>query len=227
MESSSLSVREAAERLGIGPLAVRRHIASGRLDAVKRGRDWWLDARAVERLARERRDGGRPLSPAMAWAVLLLASNEEAAAREVAGRDRYWSRARAWLREHPLVEHAARLRGRAQSEEFDAHPSELSRIVRRPDVIATGASAADAIGVVGLASVVEIYAPVGHRDAIVAEHALMPGAGSVLVRWVPDELWPYLLGERDRRAPRAAVLLDLLESDEPRARREAARGLAS
>lgn len=227
MESSSLSVREAAERLGVSPLAVRRHIASGRLDAVKRGRDWWLDARGVERMARERRGGGRPLSPAMAWAVMLLASGEEAAAREVAGRDRYWSRARAWLREHPLVEHAERLRARAQSEQLDAHPSELMRILGRLDVIATGVSAADAIGLVGAAPIVEVYAPAGRRGAIVAEHALVPGPGAVLVRWVPDELWPHLLGERDRRAPRAAVLLDLLESDEPRARREAARGLAS
>ena len=226
MESPSLSVREAAERLGVSPLAVRRHIASGRLDGVKRGRDWWLDARGVERMAREPRGGGRPLSPAMAWAVLLLASGQEAAARQVAGRDRYWSRAQAWLRDHPLAEHADRLRGRARREQLDAHPSELPRIRGRSDVIVTGASA-DAIGVVGPASIVEVYAPVGQRDAIVAEHALMPGAGPVLVRWVPDELWPHLPGERDRRAPRAAVLLDLLESDEPRARREAARALAS
>lgn len=227
MESPSLSVREAAERLGVSPLAVRRHIASGRLDAVKRGRDWWLDARGVERLARERRDGGRPLSPAMAWAVLLLASDEETAARQVAGRDRYWSRARVWLRDHALAEHADRLRGRACSEQLDAHPSELPRLRGRPDVIVTGASAVDAIGIVGPASIVEVYAPAGQRDAIVAEHALMLGAGPVLVRWVPDELWPHLHGERDRRAPRAAVLLDLLESDEPRARREAARALVS
>lgn len=227
MESSSLSVREAAERLGISPLAVRRHIASGRLDAVKRGRDWWLDALGVERLARQRRGGGRPLSPAMAWAVLLLASGEDATARQVAGRDRYWPRAQAWLRDHSLVEHADHLRSRSRSEQLDAHPSELPRIRERSDVILTGASAADAIGLVGPASIVEVYAPLGQRDALLAEHVLTPGAGPLLVRWLPDELWPHLSGERDRRAPRAAVLLDLLESDEPRARREAVRALAS
>jgi len=221
-----MSVREAAERLGISPLAVRQHIASGRLAAVKRGRDWWLDAHAVERMARQPPGGGRPLSSAMAWAVLLLASGEEQAAREVAGRDRYWSRTRAWVREHPLVEYAPRLRARAQIEQFDAHPSELKRILERPDVIATGTSAADAIGLVGSASEIEVYAPAGRRDAIVGEHALMSGPGPVLIRWVPDDLWPHLLGHDDHRAPRVAVLLDLLESDEPRARREAARALA-
>jgi hypothetical protein len=163
----------------------------------------------------------------MAWAVLLLASGDENAARQVAGRDRYWSRAQAWLRNHSLVEDADRLRSRSQSERLDAHASELARIRERSDVIVTGTSAADAVGLVGAASSVEVYAPVSHRDALVAEHVLMPGGGPVLVRWVLDELWPHLRDERDRCAPRAAVLLDLLESDEPRARREAMRALTS
>jgi hypothetical protein len=45
----------------------------------------------------------------------------------------------------------------------------------------------------------------------------------VLARWVPDELWPVVAAPR---APHAAVLVDLLENDDPRARREAARALA-
>lgn len=225
--ASLLSVREAAERLGVGPVAVRQHIAAGRLPAVKRGRSWWLDERAVQRMVRQRLGGGRPLSPQMAWAVLLLASGDDSAAQDAAGRDRYWSRVRGWLREHSLREHAARLRSRAEMEEFDVHPSELRRILDRPDVLATGISAGDAVGLVGRASSIEVYAPAGRRRAIVDEHALMAGAGPVRVRWVPDGVWPLLDGDRDRRAPRAAVLLDLLESDEPRARREAARALGS
>jgi hypothetical protein len=43
-------------------------------------RVWWLDARAVERMARQRPGQGRPLSPDMAWAILLLASGDDAAA---------------------------------------------------------------------------------------------------------------------------------------------------
>lgn len=227
LDSSLLSVREAADRLGVGEIAVRQHIASGDLAAIKRGRSRWLEPQAVERMARQRPSDGRPLSPAMAWAVLLLASGEQAAAREAAGRDRYWSRARAWLRDHALGEHAARLRARARVGELDAHPSEFRRILARPDVLATGVSAGDAVGLVGPASGVEVYAPVGCREAIVEEHALMAGGGPVRIRWVPDELWSYLDRDADRRAPRVAVLLDLLESDEPRARREAARALAS
>jgi excisionase family DNA binding protein len=224
-DASLLSVREAADRLGVGPVAVRQHIASGRLAAVKRGRSWWLDERAVQRMARQRPGGGRPLSQAMAWAVLLLASGDDTTAEDMAGRDRYSSRMRAWLRDHPLREYALRLRDRAEMEEFDVHPSELGRILDRPDVLATGISAGDVVGLLGPASAVEVYAPAGHRHAIVAEHALVPGAGPVRVRWVGDEVWPLLDRGGDRRAPRAAILVDLLESDEPRARREAARAL--
>jgi excisionase family DNA binding protein len=223
---SLLSVREAADRIGVGPVAVRQHIASGRLPAIKRGRSWWLDERAVQRMARQRAGGGRPLSPEMAWATLLLASGDEAAAEDMAGRARYWSRMRAWLRDHPLGEYAPRLRGRAEMEEFDVHPSELKRILGRPDVLATGISAGDVVGLLGKASAVEVYAPAGRRHTIVDDHALMPGAGPVRVRWVPDEVWPLLDRDGDRRAPRAAVLLDLLENDDPRARREAACALA-
>lgn len=227
LAASLLSVREAAERLGVGPAAVRQQIALGRLPAVKRGRSWWLDERAVQRMVRQRVDGGRPLSPAMAWAVLLLASGHAAVAESAAGRDRYWSRTRVWLADHPLAEYGLRLRARAHSEEFDAHPSELARILDRPDVLVTGVSAGDVVGLVGLASTVEVYASAGRRRAIVEEHALMAGPGAVRVRWVADELWPLLVGDADGRAPRAAVLLDLLESDDPRARRQAATALSS
>jgi excisionase family DNA binding protein len=225
--ASLLTVLEAADRLGVSPAAVRHHIASGRLSAVKRGRSWWLDERLVERMARQSRSSGRALSPDMAWAVLLLASGDDGAAEQAAGRDRYWSRVRAWLRDHSLGEHAPRLRARAQEEQFDAHPSELERIRDRPDVLVTGASAGDAVGLIGSVSTVDVYAPISHRRAMVDDHALMPGAGPVRVRWVPDTVWPLLSRADGHRAPRAAVLLDLLESDEPRARREAARVLGS
>jgi hypothetical protein len=128
------------------------------------------------------------------------------------------------LREHPLAEHADRLRERARREVFDAHPSELARLRNRPDLLLTGASAADVVGLVGETQAVELYAPAGNRAAMMAEHALLTGSGAVTVRWVPDELWAAL-GVAGRLAPRAAVLVDLLESDDPRARREAARAL--
>lgn len=177
-------------------------------------------------MARQPPQKGRPLTPKMAWAVLLLASGEEAAAERMAGRQRYCSRMRTWLREHPLGEYAPRLRARAETEEFDAHPSELLRILNRPDVLATGISAGGAVGLPKSTENIEVYAPAGRRAIICAEHALQPGPGAVRIRWVAAEVRGLLAGDGDR-APRAAILLDLMESDEPRARREATRALSS
>ncbi|HEV2973558.1 MAG TPA: helix-turn-helix domain-containing protein [Solirubrobacteraceae bacterium] len=223
-----MSVNEAAGRLGVSPAAVRQRMASGRLPATKRGRSWWLDERVVQRHVRQPTPSGRPLSPSMAWAIILLASGDEAGAKRLAPRERYPSRMRAWLEGHPLGEHASKLRPRAAIEDLAGHRSELGRLLARPDVLVTGASAGDVVGLAGKVPGVEVYAPAGHRAAILSEHALTPASdGLIRIRWVRDELWPHLHQDRDRRTPRAAVLLDLLESDDPRARRESARALAS
>ena len=102
------------------------------------------------------------------------------------------------------------------------HPSELERVVKRGDVMRTGISAAEVVGIHGGARDLEIYAPAGRRSAIVDEHALQPGHGPVLLRWIPGDLWSAL--QRDV-APHAAILVDLLEHEDPRARREAERAL--
>jgi Helix-turn-helix domain/Transcriptional regulator, AbiEi antitoxin, Type IV TA system len=218
-------VRDAADRLGLTPVAIRRQISAGTLSAMKRGRDWWIDRRSVERRARQDLPKGRPLSPSLAWGVLLAASGEQQAAEELVVP--YRSRMRAWLGAHPLTDYAPQLRARAEVEELDAHPAELPRILERSDVLATGMSAARQVGVMGEPDRVEIYAPRARRRRILKEHALRRTDGGPLrVRWVADDIWSKLPVSA-REAPRAAVLVDLLESDDPRARREAARALAA
>ncbi len=227
-DSSLLSVNEAADRLGVSPAAIRQRIIAGRLPATKRGRSWWLDERVVERHVRQPASSGRPLSPSMAWAIVLLASGDEEGAKRLARSERYPSRMRAWLESHPLREHASQLRSRGEVEDFAGHPSELERLLARPDFLATGVSAIDVVGLVGGAPGVEGYAPAGHRAQMLSEHALTPVSdGPIRIRWLSDELWPRVRRDDARRAPRAAVLLDLLESDDPRARRESARALDS
>lgn len=216
---NSISVREAAEALGVEQRAVRRMASSGEIDAIKRGNSWWLDGRSVERRRRQQPSRGRPLSARLAWAVLYLASG---ASIPGALKAHYPSRARSWLGAHSLSDDVARLRARGAREAFNAHPSELPRVAGRADVMRTGISAASAVGLHGGRGDVEVYAPAGRRDAILAEHALEPGDGPVLIRWVPDDLWPSVAADV---APRAAVLVDLLEHDDPRARREARQAL--
>ncbi len=92
-------------------------------------------------------------------------------------------------------------------------------------MLLTGGSAAELVGLIGETDAVEFYAPVADRAAIVAEHALTPGSGSVTARWVPDEVWAAINPD-SHVAPRGAVFIDLLESEDPRARREALRALA-
>jgi hypothetical protein len=162
----------------------------------------------------------------MAWGVILLASGDAEAARNAASHSRYWSRMQAWLRQHPLAEYAPQLRRRGHLEDFEVHLSEIDRLLERSDVLASGLSAGHVVGLVGQSAGAEAYGPASHRDRIVSDHALQAGPGPLRIRWVPDAVWHLLGVDHCKRAPRTAVLLDLLESDEPRARREAARALA-
>jgi excisionase family DNA binding protein len=218
---NAITAAEAAERLGTSERAVTKLASSGVLAAVKRGNVWWFDPDAVARRAREARAAGRPLSPAVAWAVVLLASDDPRW-RALGQHGHQPRRAREWLRSHELSDEAFRLAGRARREAFDAHPSELARIAARPDVMRTGISAAAEVGLHGGEEAVELYASEDRRELIMADHGLQARQGSVLLRWVPTEIWEHVVGEV---APRAAVLLDLLEHSDPRARREARQAL--
>ena len=54
-----MTVNQAATILAIQPATVRQAIASGRLKATKRGRDWWLTPSEVERYAAKRKPAPR------------------------------------------------------------------------------------------------------------------------------------------------------------------------
>ena len=222
--SDSLTTAEAAERLGISEREVSRLASSGALEAAKRGSVWWIAADAVARRERERPSTGRPLSPAVAWAILLLASGRSDW-RALAGHGHQPRRAQAWLAAYPLADNAFRLQRRARRESFDAHPSEIARLLARADVMPTGLSAAAelGLGLHGGRGEAELYAPAAARERIIAEHGLDPGEGPVVLRWVPDKIWGRVVAETP---PRAAILVDLLENDDPRVRREARRALA-
>ena len=112
------------------------------------------------------------------------------------------------------------------NESFDVHRSELPRLLSRSDVLPTGVSAAKTVGLIGGPEEAEFYAPARARKELTLEHGLEPSSGAVRIRWVPDEVWKILVSNRRAAVPRAAVLVDLLESDDPRARREASKALA-
>lgn len=145
--------------------------------AIKQARDWRLNERVVVGLARQPIRAGRPLAPEMAWAVLLNASGDLDAAARMLDHPRDRSRAQSWLRDHPLPEHASRLRLRARGERFDIHPAEVPRLLARGNRMRGGRSAPEALALVGGSDTVEAYAPASAREAIIDEHALQTGDG--------------------------------------------------
>lgn len=72
----SVSVSDAALSLGAGEQRVHAMISAGSIDAEKIAGAWLIPATSLARLAASYRQGGRPLSAANAWALLLLASGE-------------------------------------------------------------------------------------------------------------------------------------------------------
>jgi excisionase family DNA binding protein len=50
-----MTLTEAAASLGVTAATLRQQIANGKLTAAKRGRDWWVQPKEVERYRQESR----------------------------------------------------------------------------------------------------------------------------------------------------------------------------
>ena len=58
-----MTLKEAAEQLGVTPDNLRGAIARGSLKASKHGRDWWVEPREVERYRKDNRREGYTRRP--------------------------------------------------------------------------------------------------------------------------------------------------------------------
>lgn len=56
------TVAEAAEMIGVDPSVVRRQIKAGKIEAIRRGRDWFIPRVEAERYRDSERRPGRPRS---------------------------------------------------------------------------------------------------------------------------------------------------------------------
>lgn len=197
-------------------------LADGVLAGEQIGRAWVIESEELRRVALRRPLVGRPWSPASAWAVLALADGEEP---ELSPVER--SRAKRRLAEG-LEGVVGRLAARSDPRWFYAHPGVLGRLAEAPEVVRAGvsASAEQGVGLV-VGDGFEGYVRVDELDKLGERFGLDDQAArpNVLLRVVEGAAWPFRPGQR--AAGRAVVAVDLLESDDPRARRAGAELLES
>jgi len=116
-----------------------------------------------------------------------------------------------------------RLGVRAESRRFYAHPGVFGQLGEAPEAVRSGMSAVVEHGVdLVVGDGFEGYVRAGDVDKVVSRFGLDDQAArpNMLLRVVSDAAWPFRPGQR--WAGRAVVAVDLIESNEPRARRAGA-----
>lgn len=216
MVLAELTVREAADQLGVTPQRVRQLVASGALAARRVSSGWMIPMSAVaERRARRR--VGRPPEPATVWAaVRVLAGGPVEVDRRVRHRVRGILDAMPSPRRDPGAWRAF-LAGRARRHTLWAHPGVLAKLVADRRVSLGGVAAVGAEGLVG--GQVDLYVRETElhalRDAFALRH---DPDGNVVVHVVPGAV-PEALGPRPGQlVPPVVAAADLLETGDPRDR---------
>jgi excisionase family DNA binding protein len=212
-----ISISEAADSLELSPARVRALASRGQLPATKVGDRWLVERSAVEQRRNREVLRGRRFTPRNAWALLLLASEEDPPQVDPSVR----SRLRRALVLEGLEALAPRLRDRSRASTYKAHPGEIPYALEDKALMPSGISAAGSMGIGLLASrEADGYIAQSQLQRFIDEHALSPGGidGKVRLRVVSDDIWKNLASRSI--APPAAVALDL--ADEPDPRSEAA-----
>lgn len=199
---ASVSVAQAAQRLGVSVPRVHQRIADGSLDAERIGSQWVVDERSLLRV-QECSKAGRPLSPRSVWAVIAASDNDRDRLKEagsVASR-----RARVHL-DRLLVPHLVRpddeksvgelavslrsmFRNRAERRLLRAAPADLaglrvdSRWALVVDLGASGIASAD----------VEGYLKESEVEGIAKDYLLVDAdrGANVVLHVIPDGQYPF------------------------------------
>lgn len=217
-----ISISEAAQILELSPARVRAMASGGQLSASKIAGRWLVERSAVEQRKRRGAHEGRRFTAQNAWALLMLASDEEVEGIGPSVR----SRMKRALATEGLQDLAPRLSRRADISIYRAHPGEIHHVIKDPALMRSGISAAGshAIGHVS-GREADGYLPEAKLRRFIKEHALSPAGpdGNVRLRVVPDEARSILRGRSV--APEAVVALDLMEDPDPRSAKAGAEAL--
>jgi len=209
-----LSVAEAAEELGLSSARVRALIKTGDLDAVKVGAAWIVDPASIDRRRHLGSVTGRQFSPHRALGLLMLAADEPAPWLD---RVTEWKLRRA-LGRIGFKALVPRMRKRAIARRLRAHPGDLKYLQREPSVVRSGPSAADELRLEILATdFLEAYVPAEELPKLVRRYHFRTSRLPNVILHVVSGPWPFASGAHVVPMPFAVV--DLLESDEPRAHR--------
>lgn len=210
-----VSIREAASTLDLSPARIRVMAARGQLPAEKIADRWVVERSAVERRGRQETPRGRRFTPQNAWAILMLASGEDAPPLDPSVR----SRLKRALALEGLKALAPRLRARANVSSYKAHPGEIPYVLEDKVLVRSGISAVGPLKLDLLPGrEADGYIAQSEAQRFISQHALSQAEidGNVLLRIVPDDAWPPI--SRRLVAPPAAVALDLADELDPRSR---------
>jgi excisionase family DNA binding protein len=226
-----ITVRDAAERLGVSEPRVRQLLASGDLAGRRLGRAWLVSADSVAKMQeRGARPPGRPLGPRRAWALLDLLAGGDAAWLASSARSQLRARLHGLAGAAPAQWRAA-LRGRSEVLSCRAHPAAISRLAGHEGVLAAGLAVLEGRSfdlVIAGHPIDQAYVDPALWPGLSAALAIRPagpdqaGVASNLTVFLPRIAWPF----RGRRElPDSVLAADLIDSADPRAVRAGAQRL--
>lgn len=232
-----LSVHEAADVLGVSMQRVRQLINAGQIAARRSSAGWLIPSDAVA----ERSKGlhhGRPPAPRTAWSVIaLLAVASELASQPEGDHNasvislvpdrRVRHRVLRLLAgmPDPAVDDAAwrrLLSSRGHARRVWAHPGVLDRLAADPRVSVGGAIAefAEHDGLTARPGQLQLYVGEADADEVVRSYRMRDDrAGQVSLLIVPSSVPAALAPSGGHPVPVPAAAADLLEEEDPRARR--------
>jgi excisionase family DNA binding protein len=217
-----LTTRETAQRLNVHPSRVRALIASGALRARRVGNQWLIDIESLDRHAEliAGHARGRPMSQRVAWATAALV---DGIPDQLEPSERYRLRRRLTDVSRSVETIQRWMSRRADgTSRYRVGERDISALLGRPDVVATGISAAADYGIgLGAGASADAYVTSDTRDRLIREHFLIAsGQGNLTLR-VVDEGWHLVTmrpGEYRQITPRLIVAVDLAEDTDLRTR---------
>jgi excisionase family DNA binding protein len=216
-----VSIREAAQALGLSEQRLRQLAAAGRIPSEKIGRQWLFDRAALDPASR-RVAAGRPLSAANAWAVLCLLDGGQPRWADAAVRYRLRRR----IAEEPdwVVRALGTSEPRSVIHSWRVLPGDLERLRRDQGIVVTGLAAGRPdIDIYPDPSRFDGYAALADVARIQLGIQPLERSSEPNVRLrVPVQLWVLAMGTT---APRAVVAADLLDDGDPRVERAAIEAL--